>query len=521
MESMNSIAGYSYIPTQKSPGNGRTNTKEHSSYRTAVDTYTAGGVQTLPAASKAAPLTETLARSFAERYDVMNMDRRQYTRLLVDLRDAGVLPPWGFSAAYGGTMPSGNKSIFWPQGREKADFARLMRGCSQLCRDLTDSCASGTSEQANNKILAATYSHLEEIFCKIGDLRVAAPLTEEQQEVERLTALLKQDRAFSENPNRELMRHPGAQKLAAAMILADSSVQEKIARNLSVTIDKMKAMLRSPDPLTSAQVLLEYQHLLAGKAKAEGLTDTEKLLDSNLERADSMAQGTFHERMKWIQKEIEQAFQEKNLSLDPSKSYAFHLDPSNFTFSVTGGTEEENAVIADIVNASQNLAVTLTALSNHKGENGQPPQVSEEYASKMEKLIPASNQVNLDNYLKNRYGFGIDDLVYEGNYTIKGKTPEITKQIADLGMEFITFGGGSFISEIHETLVSRYGFGLNDVDFTEDGRMIGGTDEVKKIIAADRENIMRDLRQPPKIETPVFDGPVFTLENGRFQAVYG
>ena len=111
--------------------------------------------------------------------------------------------------------------------------------------------------------------------------------------------------------------------------------------------------------------------------------------------------------------------------------------------------------------------------------------------------------------------------MYEGNYTIKGKTPEITKQIADLGMEFITFGGGSFISEIHETLVSRYGFGLNDVDFTEDGRMIGGTDEVKKIIAADRENIMRDLRKPPKIETPVFDGPVFTLENGRFQAVYG
>ena len=141
-------------------------------------------------------------------------------------------------------------------------------------------------------------------------------LTEEQQEVERLTALLKQDRAFSENPNRELMRHPGAQKLAAAMILADSSVQEKIARNLSVTIDKMKAMLRSPDPLTSAQVLLEYQHLLADKAKAEGLTDTEKLLDSNLERADSMAQGTFHERMKWIQKEIEQAFQEKNWNLN-------------------------------------------------------------------------------------------------------------------------------------------------------------------------------------------------------------
>lgn len=42
------------------------------------------------------------------------------------------------------------------------------------------------------------------------------------------------------------------------------------------------------------------------------------------------------------------------------------LDTSSFTFSVSGGTDGENTIIADVINSSQNLTTALSALYGHK-----------------------------------------------------------------------------------------------------------------------------------------------------------
>ena len=227
--------------------------------------------------------------------------------------------------------------------------------------------------------------------------------------------------------------------------------------------------------------------------------------------------------------------------VDPSKTYSFHLDTSNFTFSVTGGTDKENWMMANIINSSKNLLETLSALYGHRREDGQynpwvieespyknellqtngVASVSNEYMEKMKSLFPAWNQWLQNNYLKERYGFGLDDIEYKGNGTFVGKTDEITELIASMGTDFIKYGGGSLLSDIHTQLLSRYGVGLHEVYFTEDGTPVGRTDEASKLIEKAGDAFLDDIKYPPKIDVPIFDGPMFILENGQFRVLYG
>lgn len=552
MTSVNNIAGQSHISIQAVSAN-YTEPKAQTVSSPNYDTFTSGGPQPPQNSTKVLALTEDMASYFATKYDAKSMDRKQYTNLLVDLRNAGILSPQEYSAAYGGTMPTMDRSISWPNGCEEIDFTSFLRDCAQLCEKVVSTFEQSSADQANNTVLAATYSRLSKLFSQIGNAAEethaqsnaatenAAPLTKEQQEVERLTALLKEDKSFSESSNRDYFTHPLARELASAMILVDKDVQSQIAKELSVTVSQMKAMLKSNDRNTSAQVLFKYDAILVRKARTEGLTETEKLLDDRLERISTVSQGTFNERMESVQKEIEESFRKENMCVDSSKAYSFHLDTSNFTFSVTGGTDKENLMIANIINSSKNLLETLSALYGHRREDGQynpwvieespyknellqkngVALVSKEYTEKMKYLFPAWNQWLQNNYLMDRYGFGLDDIEYKGNGTFVGKTDEITELIASMGTGFIKYGGGSLLSDIHTQLLSRYGVGLHEVYFTEDGTPVGRTDEASKLIKKAGDTFLDDIKRPQKVDTPTFDGPMFILENGQFKVLYG
>lgn len=551
MTSVNNIAGQSHISIQTISAD-HTKREARTASSPNFDTFTFGGPQLPQNSTKVLALTEDMVSYYATKYNVKSMDRKQYTNLLVDLRNAGVLSSQEYSAAYGGAMPTMGRSISWPNGCAEIDFTSFLKDCVQLCEEVVSTSDQSSVDQTNNSVLVATYSRLSKLFDKIGDsvgeshtqinvaTKNASPLTKEQREVERLTALLKEDKSFSESSNRDYFTHPLARELASAMILADKDVQAQIAKELSVSISQMKAMLTSNDRNTSAQVLFKYDAILVRKARTEGLTETEKLLDSRLERISTVSQGTFNERMESIQKEIEESFRKENMCVNSSKTYSFHLDTSNFTFSVTGGTDRENWMMANIINNSKNLLETLSALYGHRREDGQynpwviedlpykdellqtngVASVSNEYMEKMKKLFPAWNQQLQNNYLRNRYGFGLDDIEYIGNGTFAGKTDEITEFIASMGTDFIKYGGGSLLSDIHTRLLSRYGIGLHEVYFTEDGTPVGRTDGVSKLIEKAGNAFLDDIKHPQKIDTPIFDGPMFILENGQFKVLY-
>lgn len=77
------------------------------------------------------------------------------------------------------------------------------------------------------------------------------------------------------------------------------------------------------------------------------------------------------------------------------------------------------------------------------------------------------------------------------------------------------------LSDIHTQLLARYGVGLHEVYFTEDGTPVGRTDETSKLIEKAGDAFLDDIKHSPKIDVPIFDGPMFILENGQFRVLYG
>ena len=101
--------------------------------------------------------TETLTK----KYNLRNMNRNQYSRLLAELRDAGIITAKEFSAAYGGTLPqSSSVAPHWPYGKEEIDFVHFLDACVIYCEHAAD-----------NPELTATYTKLRGIFCHIDHAR--------------------------------------------------------------------------------------------------------------------------------------------------------------------------------------------------------------------------------------------------------------------------------------------------------------------------------------------------------------
>ena len=104
--------------------------------------------------------TETLT----QKYDLRNMNRNQYSRLLAELRDAGIITAKEYSAAYGGTLPqSSSAAPHWPYGKEDIDFVHFLDACVIYCE-----------QAASNPEFTAIYTKLRGIFCHLGHAQHSA-----------------------------------------------------------------------------------------------------------------------------------------------------------------------------------------------------------------------------------------------------------------------------------------------------------------------------------------------------------
>lgn len=311
------------------------------------------------------------------------------------------------------------------------------------------------------------------------------------------TALLSQDQAYMNSPCRDFFENPTGRRLASALILADPDTQAEIAEEIGRAqtppdtsgID-VKAMLQSGSPQAEERVLTSYKSVLARRACSTGLTDTERLLGARLERMEQAARGSFHQRMLPVLKEIEKGFSNAGLSFDCRKSYSFHLNTPDFTFSVSGGTDRENALIEKVINTSQ-LKTAVSAFCGHWKEGRTTnPRMAE----------PAS-----------------------GTQAESFEAPEIPPEISANMKKLKAAYERSCIDQV---LKKRYGFGVDDIECAE-GAVSGKTDAASKAIEQDRPGFMKAvgdalvLLQTHYQGNPEFPEDIFTLENGRFHVLYG
>lgn len=102
--------------------------------------------------------------ALTQKYDLRGMNRNQYSRLLAELRDAGIITYKEYSAAYGGTLPQGSGTApRWPYGKGEIDFVRFLDACVIYCE-----------QAAGNPELTAIYTKLRGIFCHIDHARYSA-----------------------------------------------------------------------------------------------------------------------------------------------------------------------------------------------------------------------------------------------------------------------------------------------------------------------------------------------------------
>ena len=330
-----------------------------------------------------------------------------------------------------------------------------------------------------------------------------------QARIKALAEQLRQDTSFSQYKRRNFINHPVGRELAAELILADEGLQEKIAKQMWETLSwtahqrelppswrdiNVKAMLLSSDELAQNSVLSSYGVVLNDKAATVGLNDTEKLLSAKAEEVD-YANSTFDQKMNRIFDKVRQEFEANGMTFDENKSYSFDLNTSEYRFIVSGGTDEENALIEKVLNTSNyaedNLLATLGTIRNHRQEDGAYVpwmvdslrckdaipifgivSVSEDYVQKMDQLYSAYDYCRMDKELKAQYGFGVDALDYRGG-RIVGKTPEVQMVIDNDEGEFMKKTGYAYIN-----LIKNY------------------------------------------TGTPEFSEPIFIYQNGKFQTTY-
>ena len=350
-----------------------------------------------------------------------------------------------------------------------------------------------------------------------------------QETIENLKAALEKDADYNRPSSQEFFGHPVAKRLANALILSDQNLQDDIAKEIwnrwscpdqlerlyanqghSTMFPKswqeidVPAMLRSSHTATVNEVQAALDSVLLRRARTTGLTDAQRILSARYGRTEFFAHATFDDKVQPVMEQFEKAFQENGLELDKSKSYAFFLDTSDFTFTVTGGTEQENALMEEVINTkniwghsydTDNMNTVINALLYHRREDGSYNSWSS-----------------------------------IGGLSAEEKAEEIRKHgIADAPKEYETkmqqLDSAYHWYRLDQSMKRYYGFGVNDLAY-KNGRITGKTDEVNAIIEKDIINFMK-TKGCAYIEltkhysgTPAFESPVFTLNGGKFQATY-
>lgn len=121
-------------------------------------------------------LTEDMARTLAQKYNVTHMNRNEYSHLLYDLRSVGVITTQEFSAGYGGTLPhasipAAKSPAMMPLGDNKTDFTELLKQYMGYCGEFLKVSTGNGLEQNHSRSLLSTYSNLYMLFRQIHSAR--------------------------------------------------------------------------------------------------------------------------------------------------------------------------------------------------------------------------------------------------------------------------------------------------------------------------------------------------------------
>ena len=408
------------------------------------------------------------------------------------------------------------------------DTMAISAGCLRHLKELGGhETASSTTPVYQNR------QNLPTIYTRKGERQPLPASTQEaiQKTIESLKSTLEQDADFLSRPTRSFFDSPVARQLATAMILGDQDLQDQVAKtiwenwsNTNETAQRypdqgiptvelpddyhdidIPAMLRSQNQQTVSAVLFGFDEVMVRKARTTGLTDTERLLSTWYAQIDFASHATFDDKAQPILGQIEKEFQENGLEFDKNKSYSFSLDTSDFTFTVSGGTEQENALMEKVMNTTNiwghsydtdNVNKIINSLLYHRREDGSYNSWSiavshlnneekaqeiekygigdapQEYEAKMKQLRWAYQRYRLDQSMKRYYGIGVDDLEYK-NGKIVGKTDEVNAIVEKGSYDFMKTKGCAYI-------------------------------ELQKHYTG----------------TPTFESPVFTLDGGKFHVEY-
>lgn len=515
---MSAIQGVSGVRTITMPDNLLPNnaTKAKSN----IDTYTPGAIEESSFHEHRTTnpqMTQEQAEVLSQKYDLRNMDRNQYSKLLMELRDSGIITSQEYSTAYAGTLPCGTEqSPAFPYGKEKADFVQLLHLCADSCENVSGSCGPEAASQTT------TYSRLSGLFSQLDQARslssAGAPAPDPNEyfrerygdKAVQLYEQLKADKNWVDRAKD--IDHPlddstiTARELAKELLLSDQDLLESMAKQLWVWQAKdNKIWLENNKPERMSHLPKDYQGIveniknilngtapekmdmygnfvvpdswscsymspidhiyssldtfLAHKAEKEPLNDVERLLSKRAAQVEKYIWQNFDGQMKDIQNKINGQLEESGFSFDIDKEYQFYLN-SDFTFSVKGGSEEENKKIADALNTHPRenykydpLHETLMALYFSRPDDlsiapwrvgavsdelvqkyGVSSNISDSYTQKMKHFLSAYEWHEMDRSMRHNYGFGIND-IYLSNGKLTGKTDEITKLIEKMDIE--------------------------------------------------------------------------------------
>lgn len=112
------------------------------------------------------------AHSLAQKYDVTNMTRNEFSHLLGELRNMGIINSQDFSVGYGGEIPCDLKDgevrmtygpleePTWPMGNQRVDFVKLLRSCANYCSDFAADQKEGSDGRKVGNSLTDSYHRL-------------------------------------------------------------------------------------------------------------------------------------------------------------------------------------------------------------------------------------------------------------------------------------------------------------------------------------------------------------------------
>ena len=571
---MNSIQGISSpkycIATQTSKAPSTTTTQTAS--RTTVDSYVPGDAWEVQNEVKTVEFTGEMATAFADKYDPTSMSRNEYTKLIVELRDAGVLSSQEYSIAYSGKLLPSDRQVTWPQGSEITNFTFFLRECVEQCNAYVTNSGNILSgkEKSSAEEISATYIKLSAIFTEIeqaqttslpekssktelSHFEATAAVKEYSDEVMRLYELLKQDTEYvARAAQTEYIYmgdwdYPVRDQLAKELLLSDHDLLEEFAMytwglDVENNLADMEWNAMNPEPhlqhrLVDVEptyedridniknkliyggksgfddVFSSLEGYLRKKALYQRLTEVEHLVFPLAAATERNEWYTFEERMKPVVDEVKNAFSSAGLAFDSSQNFQFYLDTNTFTFSVVGGTEEENKVFASVLNTNptENYLFNPYETTINAMRFSRPDDMS-------------YTPWELDSRSGNRFAqynakfFNMDESIRK--YGIADVSANYTAKMNQLSAAYRR-------DAMDDNLHRRFGFGIEDFSYV-DGQWIGKTDEITKLIESmnkyadwDKQigdayrNLMREYTG-----TPVFEKAIFVFINGKLQLTY-